>query len=207
MANAFPNSGVTWLIHQLCWLLDAQQGGRELRRNLKWKPKAARRYEIHKGHCRAHEVPGYVDYLVLTVRNPLDIIVSKYYYNGGVGDMQCRIDAVCFWWATWHETYAKYDAHAKLIHTSYEGMIENPHANLQHIYKEITNAPAPEALINQVIEENTLLKLRERTKDPQGKLFRKGIIGDYKNRLSQAQINQVYDKLGDMMVMAGYEVG
>lgn len=198
LANGYEKSGVSWLTYQLCWLLDAQQGGPELRRNIKHKPNAARRFEVHEGHYRAGEVPGYVSVVVLTIRNPLDVIVAKYFNGSSGGNIQACVDAVCYNWATWYESYANYggyDDHADLIRVSYETMQTRQREMLNRMHKGIQRTTAPRPIVDRVLEADKAERKRRKMK-----------ADDYHNFLSEAQIAQVYRRLGAMMQEVGYEV-
>lgn len=204
IVNAYPKSGITWLVHLLCDLLDSPQQDLPNSPKMYWGDNEDGNYIIRKTHSIYQ--PRFNNKTVIFLqRDPRDIAVSRMYYNS------CRFNirqSMAALWTTGKNKYT-YDNwlsswfnRPNVYYTKYELLHSQPYKELSAIYHFITGSSVLNDKIKRVLENQSLENMRLQIDDH---FVRKGIVGDWRNHFSEDDIKVFEDNLGDFMRTQGYD--
>lgn len=219
VVNAYPKSGVTWLLRLVCDLLEGQHQDTPQMEPLSYGHPVSGGWVVRKAHYPywEHAIPilkGKT--VVVTQRDPRDIVVSAMFYRGTT-DLKLAINVMASSkrsYAQWIESWLiPNEAHNKmrsLVKTRYEWLHQGP-GELARIFMAITNMPLDDGLIpDEVIERAKIALERQsfenmsRQYNDGGHFMRKGIVGDWKNHFDRETAQMFNDHFGEFMLSQGY---
>ncbi|ADZ90526.1 sulfotransferase domain-containing protein [Marinomonas mediterranea] len=167
--------------------------------------------------------------VVYVVRNPLDVAVSFSYHNSTNLDraiLNLNSDTFCLCdsnqmisnqvrqtlrsWSTHARSWLEQDSF-QVLAIRYEDMKHFPVETFTQV-ATFLNIPHNKKSILNAIQTCSIEKLQQqeeqhgfREKPPKAeRFFRKGMVGDWKNHLSEEQTNQIINAHRDMMLKLGY---
>lgn len=198
--NAFPKCGVTWLVHLLCDLFKAPQTGVELVTPLYWGD-TNEKYQVIKQHVQLKDIKT-DGTIILSIRDPRDVIVSKHFYNTGDGSsLEGQISVVCKWYQIWYTPWLQSRKYDYL--TSYEKLHSNPFNELLNIAR-IAKIKVSPSDISGAINRQSFENMKPTMDKIRVGFLRKGTVGDWKNYFTRDNAKQIHDCLGDFMIDLGY---
>lgn len=202
--TGFPRSGNTWLWRSLSDLFNApMQEKPNMPIHKEFAEVIEDRFLIRKTHWFRHEYNGKgyngePSKIVLTIRDPRDVVVSQMYYRKkkdlyeaiGVitnGRFSLFIDG---WMRSKPDYIVRY---------------EEMHANPTQVLARVAMA-----LFGMTVDENKLERVAERQKferwhDLDTRAMRKGIVGDWKNHFDRASGRLFDTNFGQELIDLGYE--
>lgn len=216
LVNAFPKSGVTWLLHLICDLLEGQHQDTPKMEPLTYDHPITSDWVIRKAHYPYWEqaIPHLKGKtVVLTQRDPRDIVVSAMFYRKapdldkaiGVLVKSNYVDYLESWLKPVEPLRVK-----KLIVTRYESLHQG-HSELARIFVSITNTPLDGCLIpDEVVERAKIAHSRQFFDNMVKQLgddrhfMRKGIVGDWHNHFTREQAKYFNIHFGEFMLEQGY---
>lgn len=235
--TGYPRSGNTWLARLLGDVLNSPVGGMYYAKPLATEGlQRPGRYYVRQLHLRPTQadkgkpVPNawtlslpYLDEIKLlhVVRDPRDVIVSVFYY-WQIETLQKAIDAVCYGLdpikvhGPWGWALENWLAIPGVPMVRYEDLTRNTRGVLQQTLDTLGVSYREDALDGAIERQAFAAKKQQVERDgasrPYGRTIqlrhlRKGIVGDYKNHMTQAQIEQVWDTCHEAMERLGYERG
>lgn len=196
---AYPKSGVTWLVHLLSDLLDSPQqdidGGAVIGA---WGVRDDGGYVIRKSHD-SYSAAYRRKNIVLLVRDPRDVIVSTFYYLR-YPNIDRAVDEVTYdyeaWLQSWQGEYT--------VLTQYRWLRNQTDAELYRIATTVTGAAQDMRKVGEAVDRQRFENMQIQLHDSH--FMRKGIVGDWRNHLSDNQCQRVYSRLGGLMKGLGYEL-
>lgn len=204
--NAYPKSGLTWLIHLLCDVLDATQMNKPGDERKVWGDTGTSPYIVSKQHVPAWDWPPKdmpQGKLVVTTRDPRDVAVSAYFYRKTKGSM--IKDMATLWNQGWTlddylSPYLGQNGIADVV-TRYEWLKQDTVGELRRIVKALTAREAPDEILRTAVKRQSLTNMRA---EHGSHFVRKGIVGDWQNHFTR-EIGQEFDRhLGEFMLKYGY---
>ena len=168
-------------------------------------------------------------YILYFIRNPFDVSISfAHHFNCTIDDAIKAMGkkAILYnendratshvgqFWSSWslHVKSWTLDCDLNVLVLRYEDMSSLPQKTFSQA-AEFLELDIPATTIAKAIEDSRFEKLqqqekkfgfKERTGAPNETFFRKGIVGDWQNTLSQSQINKIINDHGEMMHLYGY---
>lgn len=205
LVTAYPKSGLTWLIHMLCDLLDSPQQDNEDDISRYWGPGREGGYVIRKRHTPYKKtLEGKT--VIFTQRDPRDVVVSSMFYRSNseaglmanMGPMLASEPVYTRWLGSWikgrHYTAA----------TRYELLHSNGAGELARLYQAITGEIPPAEKVGQVLSRQSFEKMKAQM-DPVAPTFcRKGIVGDWRNHFTRELGRYFNQYMGGFMLGQGY---
>ncbi len=152
--------------------------------------------------------------LIFVVRDPRDIIVSACHHWKRKSRQEV-IDLVCFGGLAklpgWNTYLEQWQQIKNVKWTSYESLSNNP---LNEVLSLLAGLDYDKARLLPAIGRQEFDQRTKQIELDGGNLYlgkaynlrfmRKGIIGDYKNFLTDKEQEQIWDRLGGMMIRMGY---
>ncbi len=213
LINAYPKSGVTWLMHLVCDLLEGVHQDSDAMPPLSYDHPVTSDWVIRKTHysywsAAIPHVKGKV--VVLTQRDPRDIVVSAMYYRGTT-DLDAAIAQLI------HSNYVDYLESwlkppeklrvEKLIITRYERLHSQPYTELKTIVSRLLPisllAKPTDERIQEAIERQSFENMVKQLGGDRH-FMRKGIVGDWKNHFRREQAKYFNIHFGEFMLSQGY---
>lgn len=208
LVNAYPKSGVTWLMHLVCDLLEGIHQDTDAMQPLTYDHPVTSDWVIRKTHYPywSAAIPHLKNKtVILTQRDPRDIVVSAMYYRKTT-DLDAAIAQLIHsnyigWFESWLEPCETLEC--KRILTSYERLHFEPVKQLRYIIFEISGETLPDERINEAIARQSFENM-SKSYDDGGHFMRKGIVGDWRNHFSREQAKRFNDHFGEFMMRQGY---
>ncbi|KKN30242.1 hypothetical protein LCGC14_0835920 [marine sediment metagenome] len=218
IVNAFPKSGMTWLLRLLCDLLEAQHKDTPQMETLSYGHPIGNEWIVKKRHGPywKETVPTYWDLsdtstlaggtVVMIQRDPRDVVVSgMFYYQNpdakfaiGVMVSSQYVDYLNSWLKPIESLNV-----AKLIFTQYELLHSHPIKTLRGIIKELTGEWLSDARIEEALERQSFENMSRQYTDG-GHFMRKGIVGDWRNHFTRDLARKFNEHFGEFMLAQGY---
>lgn len=209
LVNAYPKSGLTWLVHLVCDLLEGVHQDNEGMTPLTYDHPVTSDWvirKIHKPYWGDDDI-SYVSgkTVIFIQRDPRDIVVSAMYYRGTT-DLDAAIAQLI------HSNYVEYlDSwhfpgallNCKLIKTTYERLHSHPYTELKGIVSHLTDNPLSDDRIQKAIERQSFQNMR-RQLGGDTHFMRKGIVGDWRNHFTGEQAKYFNIHFGEFMMRQGY---
>lgn len=210
LVNAYPKSGVTWLLHLVCDLLEGVHQDTPQMDPLTYDHPVTSDWVIRKTHYPywQHAIPIIKDKtVVVTQRDPRDIVVSAMFYRKTT-DLDLAIEVMASpkrSYAEWVESWLEPSEplKCKRILTSYEHLHFKPVKQLRYIIFEITGETLPDERINEAVERQSFKNMSKQYDDG-GHFMRKGVVGDWRNHFNREQAKRFNDHFGNFMMRQGY---
>lgn len=210
LVNAYPKSGVTWLLRLVCDLLEGQHQDTDEMEPLTYGHPLSSDWVVRKTHYPywQHAIPHLKGKtVVLTQRDPRDVVVSAMYYRSTT-DLDKAIDVMISpnrSYSRWVESWLTPNEalKCKRILTSYEHLHFEPLRQLRYIVFETTGETLPDERINEAVERHSFENM-SKTYDDGGHFMRKGVVGDWRNHFSREQAKHFNIHFGDFMMRQGY---
>jgi hypothetical protein len=172
------------------------------------KPK---KYLIEKTPTNIYEVDDIKKYfpnskLISIHRDGRDVVVSdRYHVRRAYGSVRTVQESA----ERWKKAMTAEDNASnkfEIFQTSYEHMQENPHDLLRQLLLFLALDSSPQ-VINEMIEKSSFKFAtggRENGKTDNKNFRRKGIVGDWKNELSDEELKIIDDVAGELLVKFNY---
>lgn len=207
IVNAYPKSGITWLIHLLCDLLDSPQQDLP-NQPLIWNGTGrGGKFIIRKRHNPyMSEMEGKT--VVFIHRDPRDVMISAMHYRSS-NNLQVALDKLktsIYHEINWNGDYIDYINSWRgkaTVTTQYRYLHSNPVLELARMYHVLTGEPATNERIMHVIEYNSFDNMSQRMNNPH--FFRKGIVGDWRNHFTREIAEKFNNHFGDFLLEYGFE--
>ncbi|MCP4083151.1 MAG: sulfotransferase domain-containing protein [Planctomycetaceae bacterium] len=208
IVNAFPKSGVTWLLHLVCDLLEGQH------------------QDAPDGECRSYDHPVTSDWIIrkthhpywdefipcvqnkiviLTQRDPRDIAVSAMHYRNAPNINETIGVMVWSKYAgylnSWLEPVEPLRV-KKLIVTRYEHLHSQPYTELKRISSLLETSPTDERIQEAITRQSFANMTRQLGGDRH--YMRKGIVGDWRNHFDRKNGEIFNTYFGKFMLRQGY---
>lgn len=211
--NAYPKSGVTWLLRLVCDLLEGIHQDTPQMEPLSYGHPVTSDWIVQKAHYPywEHAIPHLKGKIVVvTQRDPRDIVVSAMHYRG-TSDLDLAISVMTApkrSYAKWVESWlapAQLKV-KKLIITRYERLHSQPYTELKgivnHLFDKSLATPSDKR-IQEAVERQSFENMRKTYNDG-GHFMRKGIVGDWKNHFNREQAKRFNVHFGQFMLEQGY---
>lgn len=159
--------------------------------------------------------------IIHVIRDPRDVIVSVFYY-WQIENLQSAVDAVCLGERDPIKVHGSWSWHVgtwldlSVPVVRYEDLSRDPRGELVRVLDTL-HLPYRDNYLDPVVERQSFDRKREQIQEdgatrPYGRhiqLFhlRKGTVGDYREHLNRAQLEQVWETCGRVMRMCGYLKG
>lgn len=200
-AVAYPKSGITWLIHLLCDLLDSPQqdipGGPVVGC---WGARCDGGYVVRKSHdAYGPHLAGKT--IVFTQRDPRDVIVSTYHYRVRLS-LEDAIQQVLGNYLAWMDTWAG----NYTVATRYRWLHDRPAEELRRIVEAITGTTPTDERIQAALERQSFENMTQQLGGDRH-FMRRGVPGDWHNYLSREQCRRINKALGRFMLEQGFVDG
>ena len=207
--NAFPKSGVTWLMRLICDLLEAQHQDTPQMEPLTYGHQVKGGWVVKKTHYPywQHSIPilkGKT--VVVSQRDPRDVAVSAMFYRKTT-DLEAAIDVMiqsdyAKWIGSWLTPVERLKV-AQCVFTRYELLHSQPIQTLRGIIKELTGEWVSDTRIEEALERQSFENMASQYKDG-GHFMRKGIVGDWRNHFTRDLAQKFNEHLGEFMLEKGY---
>lgn len=212
IVTAYPKSGITWLVHLLCDLLNSPQQDTPNMEPLWWGPDRGGNYTISKQHS-PFNLEGHTTVItpkdletkkvIFLQRDPRDVAVSAVMYRAGntslVDNMQRMFRGITY--LRWINSWLR-DCRFSITITKYEDLYLFPYASLSIILHKITRENVVDAMLKGAIKRHSFSEMRQYMNDDH--FMRKGIIGDWRNHFTRNIGRQFNDELGEFMLEQSY---
>ncbi|OWK61269.1 Sulfotransferase 6B1 [Lonchura striata] len=203
----YPKSGTNWLEQMVKELADAKYTEEEMKERINAEKKLETFQRLEFGD------PGIYEILVL-VRNPKDTAVSYYHF--------CNKLPVMPSFASWDEYFAdfmngklawgsyfdhlvewnKYINNERIMTISYEELKEDPILGMKKIASFFGFSLCEEDF-SRIAKKTSFKAMKEKSSETHGKfgdiLFRKGVVGNWRDVFSKAQNEEMYQKFQDSL--------
>lgn len=194
---AYPKSGITWLVHLLCDLLDSPQqdipGGPIIGC---WGVRCDGGYVVRKSHD-AYGARFAGKTVVFMQRDPRDVIVSTSHYCRW--SMDRTIKYVIGNYESWIYPWLNSGA----IITRYKWLHDRPADELRRIVEAITGNTPTEDRINEALDRQSFENMTRQLNNDRH-FMRRGIVGDWRKHLSRKQGKRINEALGAFMMEQGF---
>ena len=207
--NAFPKSGVTWLMRLICDLLEAQHQDTPQMEPLTYGHPVKGGWVVKKTHYPyfQHSIPilkGKT--VVVSQRDPRDVAVSAMFYRKTT-DLEAAIDVMiqsdyAKWIGSWLTPVERLKV-AQCVFTKYELLHSCPVQTLREIIKELTGEWLSDPRTEEALERQSFENMASQYKDG-GHFMRKGIVGDWRNHFTRDLARKFNEHLGEFMLEQGY---
>jgi hypothetical protein len=216
IVNAFPKSGVTWLLHLVCDLLEAQHQDTPQMEPLSYGHPVSGEWVVRKTHYPYWEqaIPHLKGKVVIfTQRDPRDVVVSAMFYRKTT-DLDEAIDVMIKskyvdYLESWLKPVEPLKV-AQVIYTRYEWLHQGP-GELARIFVSLTKTSLEGGgLIPDEVIKRTQVALDRQSFPNMVKqlgdrhFMRKGIVGDWRNHFNRDQAQRFNDHFGQFMLEQGY---
>lgn len=212
IVTAYPKSGVTWLLHLVCDLLEAQHQDTPQMEPLSYGHPVSGGWVVRKTHYPYWEqaIPILKNKVVVLIqRDPRDIVVSAMHY-GGANDLKRSINSMVGGsYVDYLESWLKPAEPLKvkkLIVTRYERLHSHPYSELKgilsHLLRNPLSTPSDDR-IQQAIARQSFENMSKQFDDG-GHFMRKGIVGDWRNHFDRETAQMFNDHFGKFMLSQGY---
>ncbi len=211
IVNAYPKSGVTWLLRLICDLLEAQHQDTPQMEPLTYGHQVKGGWIVKKTHYPywEHAIPilkGKT--VVMSQRDPRDVVVSAMFYRKTM-DLDAAINVIIHpknsytkWVGSWLDPIEPLKV-ARCIFTKYELLHSRPVQTLRGIIKELTGERLSDVRIEEALERQSFENMASQYKDG-GHFMRKGIVGDWRNHFTRDLARKFNEHLGEFMLAQGY---
>lgn len=209
IVNAYPKSGLTWLVHLLCDLLEAQHQDTPEMEPLSYGHPVTDEWLVRKVHKPywGEDIAYLKDKTVVwTQRDPRDVVVSAMFYRG-VNDLVHAIGVMVQshyvdYLEGWFKPSQSLNV-AKVIFTQYELLHTQPIWVLRGIIQELTGDWLSDARIEEALERQSFENMRQQL-GGDTHFMRKGIVGDWRNHFTQETAQMFNVHFGQFMLDQGY---
>lgn len=214
IVNAYPKSGVTWLLRLVCDLLEGIHQDTPQMKPLSYGHPVTSDWIVRKAHYPywEHAIPHLKNKtVVVTQRDPRDIVVSAMYYRKTT-DLDLAISVMVSpkrSYAEWVESWLASGEQLKvkkLIITRYERLHSQPYTELKGIVSHLITKPLAipsDERIQEAIARQSFENMRKHYNDG-GHFMRKGIVGDWRNHFDREQAKRFNGFFGEFMLEQGY---
>jgi len=211
IVNAYPKSGVTWLLRLICDLLEAQHKDTQQMEPLTYGHPVKGGWVVKKTHYPywQHSIPilkGKT--VVMSQRDPRDVVVSAMFYRKTM-DLDAAINVIIHpknsytkWVGSWLDPIEPLKV-AQCVFTRYEWLHSHPIQALRWIIKELTGEWPSYARIEEALERQSFENMSRQYRDG-GHFMRKGIVGDWRNHFTRDLARKFNEHLGEFMLEQGY---
>jgi hypothetical protein len=209
LINAYPKSGVTWLLHLICDLLEGVHQDTPQMSPLTYEHPVTSDWVVRKTHypywsAAIPHVKGKA--VVLTQRDPRDIVVSAMYYRKTT-DLDQAIDVMVKsdyvgWLESWLRSPEPLKV-KKLITTCYEDLQFHPVSVLDGIVRKLTGNRLTDDRIEEALDRQSFPNMIEQLGGDRH-FMRKGIVGDWRNHFNRSQAQRFNNHFGEFMLRQGY---
>lgn len=205
--TSYPRSGNTWLNRLLADLLRSPLQNEPKMTSVWFGPRRDGQHVIRKVHRRGYEKLQRGRW-VLIQRDPRDVMVSAYHYTRSPSLLHTISIALCRcgdetmgvyerWLRSWLDHPGLADAC-----TRYEWLHQDPVGELARIVPQLTGMELDRQWIGECVERQRFDRVRAQGGDSHA--MRKGVVGDWRKHLTQAEGHLVHDSLGSFMRQQGY---
>jgi hypothetical protein len=209
IVNAFPKSGVTWLLHLICDLLEGVHQDSEKMKPQSYDHPVTSDWVIRKTHYPYWEqaIPNLKGKtVVVTQRDPRDIVVSAMFYRKSP-DLDKAIDVMIRskyvnYLESWLNPVEPLKV-AQVIYTRYEDLQFKPVKTLRGIDRELTGNWQTDDRINQALDRQSFPNMTRQLNNDRH-FMRKGVVGDWRNHFNRDQAKRFNDHFGEFMIKQGY---
>ncbi len=208
LVNAFPKSGVTWLLHLVCDLLEGVHQDTPQMDPYSYGHPVTSDWVIRKTHYPywSQAIPHLKgETVILSQRDPRDVVVSAMFYRKAP-DLDKAIDVmVQSDYVGYLESWLKPDdlRVKKLMVTRYEYLHKKPIIELRGIIEELTGDWLTDDRIKQAIDRQSFTNMVNQFGGDRH-FMRKGIVGDWRNHFSREQADRFNIHFGEFMLKQGY---
>jgi hypothetical protein len=163
---------------------------------------------------------------IYIVRDPRDVAISLAAHNGSTIDQaitdmetpsystQNTEHAAFEIWGSWSENARSWTMrqHEAVLVVRYEDMQADPIGTFTRVAAHLRQKPTPEQ-IAEAVELSTFKELQEaeitagdfrERSERSDRFFREGRVGEWREKLSEAQLNRIIEAHGEMMRNLGY---
>lgn len=208
LINAYPKSGVTWLLHLVCDLLEGQHQDDERMEPRSYDHPVTSEWIVRKVHYPywSQSIPILKNKtVVMTQRDPRDVVVSAMHYRKTT-DLQQAIGVMV------HSHYVNYleswlkpgrPLKCKVVHTTYELLSNNPIPQLRDIALELTGETLTDERIEMALDRQSFPNMITQLNGDRH-FMRKGIVGDWRNYFDREAAKMIDNYLGEYMLEQGY---
>lgn len=209
LVNAYPKSGVTWLVHLVCDLLEGFHKDNDSMQPLTYDHPVTSDWIIRKIHYPywSQAIPHVKGKLViLTQRDPRDIVVSAMFYRRAP-DLDKAIDVMVQsnyvdYLESWLNPVEPLKV-KKLIITRYEHLHVHPTRKLGEIIAELIGERPVAERIREAIERQSFPNMVKQLGGDRH-FMRKGIVGDWRSHFNREQAKRFNIHFGEFMLGQGY---
>lgn len=209
IVNAFPKSGVTWLVHLICDLLEGIHRDTEKMKPQSYDHPVTSDWIIRKNHYPywSQAIPILKGKKVIfTQRDPRDVVVSAMFYRKAPG-LDKAIDVlVSSDYVGWLESWLEPSQSLKcklVMYTSYEAIQFDPIKELRGIIEELTGDWQTDDRINLALDRQSFDNMTHQL-GGDTHFMRKGIVGDWRNHFTRSQAERFNEHFGEFMLRQGY---
>ena len=206
--NAYPKSGVTWLLHLICDLLEGQHQDTDQMEPLTYNHPITSDWIVRKNHYpHWNAATPYLKNkaVIFTQRDPRDVVVSAMFYRKQA-DLELAIEVMIKSdYVGWVESWLKPGELKvkQLITTSYEALHFQPEIELANIISELTGDPPTSERIEQALNRQSFQNMVGQLGGDRH-FMRRGIVGDWRNHFNQELAEWFNEHFGEFMIRQGY---
>ena len=210
IVNAYPKSGLTWLVHLVCDLLEGVHQDTDQMDPITYDHPVTTDWLIRKVHKPnwGDDIPYLTGKIVVfTQRDPRDVVVSAMHYRGTT-DLDAAIgQMINSQYIGWLNSILKpsplHPLRFKRICTSYERLHFEPVKELRYIILEAAGESVSDERLEEALDRQSFPNmLRQLGGDKH--FMRKGIVGDWRNYFNREQAKYFNVHFGEFMLTQGY---
>ncbi len=200
--TAYPKSGVTWLIHLLCDMLDSPQQDLP-EQSLIWHgPGRDGNFVIGKRHEWYQPEKHDNKTVIFLQRDPRDVVISAWFYRGRKTSLAESMRTMWTIEPNYKDWLGSWSKSNNVICTSFEAMSLYPTVVLKGIFFELSAGETfNRNAIKNVIERQSFSNMQ---KQIDTHFVRKGIVGDWKNHFTREIAKEFNNHLGEFMLDNDY---